>query len=216
MFRSDLKYDWNDQIEQVINETFKKLKALINLSSNSVKKGQCINDIVDIFEKTLNSDASIESRKETFEKRSEISNETWIMWKDFMKQEVSNSENDRIQYFHKVQQVAKILKKAYSDESKQLRKAMLDLDISKRKIEIFEKSKLHRQDAILTELRREHARFNWTDCYNDDCIIHINNKTEAEWFSKQIEKQQRQEKIRQKTSKKQYEKEHSAKDRIFW
>ena len=49
-----------------------------------------------------------------------------------MKQEVSNSENDRIQYFHKVQQVAKI--------------------------RIFERPKLHRQNAILIKSRHEHAR----------------------------------------------------------
>ena len=30
-----------------------------------------------------------------------------------MKQEILNSEKDRIEYFHKVQQVTKILKKAY-------------------------------------------------------------------------------------------------------
>ena len=51
-----------------------------------------------------------------------------------MKQEISDSENDRIQYFHKVQQVAKILKKAYLDESKQLKEAMLDLNTSEKKI----------------------------------------------------------------------------------
>ena len=59
-----------------MNETFKKLEALINLSSNQMKKEQCINNIVDTFEKILNSDASIESRKELFEKLSKISEET--------------------------------------------------------------------------------------------------------------------------------------------
>ena len=122
MFKSDLEYNWDDQIEQVLNETFKKLETLINSLSNRRKKEQCINDIVDIFEKTLNSDASIESRRESSEKLSKISKETWIIWKNLMKQEVPNSENDRIQYFHKIQQVAKILKK----------------------IQIFEKLKLHR------------------------------------------------------------------------
>ena len=77
-----------------------------------------------------------------------------------MKQEVPNNENNRIQYFHKVQQVAKILKKAYFDENKQLKEAMLDLNTSEKKIQIFEKSKLHRQNAILIKSRREHAKFN--------------------------------------------------------
>ena len=54
---------------------FKKFKILINFSSNQKKKEQCVNDIVDIFEKTLNSDANIKSRKKSFEKRSEISKE---------------------------------------------------------------------------------------------------------------------------------------------
>ena len=79
MFKSDLEYDWDDQIEQVLNETFKKLEALINLSSSQKKKEQCINDIVDIFEKTLNSDASIKSQRESFEKLSKTSKGTWIM-----------------------------------------------------------------------------------------------------------------------------------------
>ena len=213
MFRSDLKYDWDDQIEQVLNETIKKLEALISPSSNQKKKEQYINDIVDTFEKTLNSDASIELRRRSSEKLLKISEETWIMWKKLMKQEVSNSENDRIQYFHKVQQVAKILKKAYLDESKQLKEAMLDLNTLRKKIQILERSKLHRQDAILTKSRREHAKLNWTDCYNDDCIIYISDKEKAEWFSKRVEKQRRQEKARQKTLKKQYEEEHSTKNR---
>ena len=68
-----------------------------------------------------------------------------------MKQEVSNSENDRIQYFHKVQQVARIIREAYFNESKQLKKAMLDLNTSKKKIQIFEKFELHRQNVILTK-----------------------------------------------------------------
>ena len=59
-----------------MNETFKKFEALINLSSNSEKKEQCINNIINIFEKILDSDASIKSRKKSFEERSEISNET--------------------------------------------------------------------------------------------------------------------------------------------
>ena len=48
-----------------------------------------------------------------------------------MKQEISNSENNRIQYFHKVQQIAKELK-----------------------------FKLHQQNTILTESRHEHTKFN--------------------------------------------------------
>ena len=134
MFKLDLKYDWNDQIEQILNETFKKFEALISPSSNQKKEEQYINDIVDIFEKALNSDASIESRKKSSEKLSKISEKTWTMWKNLMKQEIPNSENNRIQYFYKVQQVAKILKEAYSDESKQLKEAMLDLNTSKKKI----------------------------------------------------------------------------------
>ena len=133
-----------------------------------------------------------------------------------MKQEVSNSENDRIQYFYKVQQVAKILKKAYFDENKQLKKIMLDLNTSERKIKIFKKFKLHRQNVILTKSRHEHAKLSWIDYYDNDCIIHINDKEKAEWFSKQIEKQRRQEKTRQKILKKRYEKEHSTKDKTFW
>ena len=76
MSKSDLKYNWDDQIEQVLNETFKKLEALISSSNNQKKKRQCINDIVDIFEKTLSSNASIKSRKESSEKLSKISEET--------------------------------------------------------------------------------------------------------------------------------------------
>ena len=34
MSRSDLKYNWDNQIEQIMNETFKKFKILINFSSN--------------------------------------------------------------------------------------------------------------------------------------------------------------------------------------
>ena len=103
MSRSDLEYDWNDQTEQVLNETFKKLEALVSSSSSQKKEEQYINDIVDIFEKALNNDVSIKLRRESFEKLVKTSEETWIMWKDLMKQEVSNSGNDRIQYFHKVQ-----------------------------------------------------------------------------------------------------------------
>ena len=82
---------------------FKEFKTLINFLNNQRKKQQCINDIVDIFEKTLNSNVSIKSR-------------------------------------------------------------------------------------------HEHAKLNWTDYYNNDCIVHINDKEEVEWFSKQMKKQRRQEK----------------------
>ena len=68
MFKSNLKYTWNDQTEQIMNKMFKKLEALINLSSYQKQKEQCINNIVNIFEKTLNSDISIKSRKKSFEK----------------------------------------------------------------------------------------------------------------------------------------------------
>ena len=44
-----------------MNKTFKKFETLINLSSNQQKKEHCIKNIVDIFEKTLDSDASIKS-----------------------------------------------------------------------------------------------------------------------------------------------------------
>ena len=93
---------------------------------------------------------------------------------------------------------------------------MLDLNTSEKKIQIFERSRLHRQNAILTKSRREHAKLSWTDYYNKDCIVHINDKEETEWFSKRVEKQRRQEKARQKTLKKQYEEEHSAKDKTSW
>ena len=42
-----------------MNEMFKKLEISINLSNNERKKKQCINDIVDIFEKTSDSDINI-------------------------------------------------------------------------------------------------------------------------------------------------------------
>ena len=61
-----------------------------------------------------------------------------------MKQEVSNNKNDRIQYFHKVQQVARIIKKAYFNKNKQLKEIMLDLNTSRKKIQISERFKLHR------------------------------------------------------------------------
>ena len=51
-----------------------------------------------------------------------------------MKQEVSNNEKNRIEYFYKMQQVAKILKKAYSDECKCLEEKMLDLNIFTKEI----------------------------------------------------------------------------------
>ena len=59
-----------------MNKMFKKLEALINLSSNQRKEEQCINNIVYIFERILNSDANIKSQKELFKKRSKISKAT--------------------------------------------------------------------------------------------------------------------------------------------
>ena len=166
---------------------FKKFEILINFSSNQKKKEQCVNNIVDIFERTLNNSASIKSQRKSFEKWSKISKEAWIMWKNLMKQEISNSENDRIQYFYKMQQVAKELK-----------------------------FKLHRQDAILTESRHEHVKFSWTDYYDDDCTIYISDKKRADWFLKRVEQQRQRKKTRYKTLKEQYEKKHSIKNRTSW
>ena len=36
---------------------------------------------------------------------------------------------------------------------------MFDLNTTRRKIQIFERFKLHRQDAILTKSRQKHAKF---------------------------------------------------------
>ena len=94
MIRSDLKYNWKDQIEKLMNETFKKLEALISPSNNQRKKEQYMNNIIDTFKKTLNNNANIKSRKESFKKQSKILKTTWIMQKNFMKQEVSKSEKD--------------------------------------------------------------------------------------------------------------------------
>ena len=44
------------------------------------------------------------------------------MWKNLMKQKVSNNEKNRIEYLYKVQQIAKIWKKAYSNKCKRLEK----------------------------------------------------------------------------------------------
>ena len=59
-----------------MNETFKEFETLINFSSNQRKKEQCINDIVKIFEKTLNNNVNIKSRKKSFKRRSKILKET--------------------------------------------------------------------------------------------------------------------------------------------
>ena len=59
-----------------MNKMFKKFKALINFSSNERKKKQCINDIVDIFEKTSDNDVNIKSRKKSFKKELKISKKT--------------------------------------------------------------------------------------------------------------------------------------------
>ena len=53
------------------------------------------------------------------------------MWKNLMKQDVSNNEKERIQYFYEVQRVTSLLKQAYSDDCERLIKDMLDLNIKK-------------------------------------------------------------------------------------
>ena len=58
-----------------------------------------------------------------------------------------------------MQQVARIIRKACFNESKQLKKVMLDLNTSRKEIQIFERFKLHRQNVILTESRREDIKF---------------------------------------------------------
>ena len=50
-----------------MNETFKEFETLINNSSNDRKKKQRTNHIVNIFEKTLSSDANIKSRIKSIE-----------------------------------------------------------------------------------------------------------------------------------------------------
>ena len=59
-----------------MNEIFKKFETLINFLSNERKKKQCINDIVDIFEETSNSDVNIKSQRKLFERKSKILKET--------------------------------------------------------------------------------------------------------------------------------------------
>ena len=67
MSKSYLKYDYNDQTEQIMNETFKKFEALINSSNNRKKKKQCTNYLVNIFERTLSNNVSIESHIKSIE-----------------------------------------------------------------------------------------------------------------------------------------------------
>ena len=67
-----------------------------------------------------------------------------IIWKNLMQQEVSNNEKDWIEYFHEVQRVAEKIKKAYSDKCKHFEEEMLDLNISAKEIQIFERLKLYR------------------------------------------------------------------------
>ena len=76
MSRSDLKYDYDDQTKQVMNETFKELEALINLSNNQEKEKQYAKRIVDTFEKILDSDANIKSRIKSIEEQSKLLNTT--------------------------------------------------------------------------------------------------------------------------------------------
>ena len=56
-----------------------------------------------------------------------------------------------------MQQVAKILKKAYSDEYERLKK-IFDLNILTREIKMLERFKLYRQNVILTEFQQEHIK----------------------------------------------------------
>ena len=73
-----------------------------------------------------------------------------------MKQDISNSEEVRIQYLHEVQRVARQLEETYSDKYESLMKDMLNLNI--RINRLFEIFKLHRQDAILSKFKQKHAK----------------------------------------------------------
>ena len=77
-----------------------------------------------------------------------------------------------------MQRIAKMLKKVYSDECKRLKKDIFSLNFKEKKVIIFEKSKLHRQDAILSKFKREHAKFNRINCYDNDCV-YISDKLEV-------------------------------------
>ena len=127
-----------------MNEMFKKFEILINDSSNNKKKEHCANYIVDIFKRILSSDVNIKSRIRSIKKHSKLLNITWIMWKNLMKQDILNSEKDRIRHFHKVQRITKMLKKVYSDECKRPKKDIFNLNFKEKKVIISEKSKLHR------------------------------------------------------------------------
>ena len=73
-----------------------------------------------------------------------------------MKQDISNSEEVRIQYLHEVQRVARQLEKTYSNRYESLMKNMLNLNIRINRLsEVF---KLHRQDAIISKFKRKHAK----------------------------------------------------------
>ena len=76
MFKSNLKYNYNDQTKQVMNETFKRFETLINFSNNREKKEQYAERIVDIFERILNSDINIKSCIKSIEEQSKLLNTT--------------------------------------------------------------------------------------------------------------------------------------------
>ena len=59
MSRSNLKYHYDDQTKQILNEAFEELEALINLSSEQKKEEQYAEFIVNIFEKILDNNANI-------------------------------------------------------------------------------------------------------------------------------------------------------------
>ena len=60
-----------------------------------------------------------------------------------MKQEISNNEKDWIEYFHEIQKITKILKKAYSNKYKRFEKEIFNLNTSAKRINTIEKFKLH-------------------------------------------------------------------------
>ena len=73
-----------------------------------------------------------------------------------MKQDISDSEEIRIQYFHEVQRVTRQLKETYSDRYKSLMKNMLNLNI--RINRLFEVLKLQQQDATLLKFKQKHVK----------------------------------------------------------
>ena len=61
----------------------------------------------------------------------------------------------------------------------------LDSDVSKKKF---------------LKLEVSHDHLSWTACYEDDCLTHISEKEEFEWFSKKSRKISKQERVKKKTS----------------